>query len=112
MILGRALPQKREKNMPGISWEHLTELRRQIEENYKMDMTALERIARYLNGPPAAASPSAYAPGSNAVQAGPSRAMLEPPAPPAPAPTSAEPEQQVSDELTGSLRALFSAHYK
>jgi len=91
--------------MSGITWEQLDELLRQLEDDYKMDMAALERLSRRCSGAPATASALAEMAVSNGAQPGPSRVT---PAPPAPLTATARAPELQPDELAGSLRAMFS----
>jgi hypothetical protein len=91
--------------MSGITLEQLNELRRQIEEDYRMDMAALERLSRRWSDAPVTSSVPAEVPVSNGAQLGASRVNSAPPAPLAP--TFRAPESQ-PDELDGSLRAMFA----
>jgi hypothetical protein len=91
--------------------EQLDVLRRQIEEEYKLDMAAIERLqrrfmtasaapsGRSLSSPPAIAAPPAYL-------------APVPEAPIAPAPVVELPQDRQPDELTGTLRAMFSGQRK
>jgi hypothetical protein len=106
-ILIRPYPQMGEK-MSGITLEQLDELLRQIEEDYRMDMAALERLSRRCNSAPATAS-APDMPVSNSTQPGPSRVKSAPPAPVATASRVPEPQP---DELAGSLRAMFASSRK
>jgi hypothetical protein len=83
----------------------LDELRRQIEEDYKVDLAALEHLLRRFSGASTTASAPASMPVSNGAQMGPSRVKSAPPAPPAPASDAPE---RLSDEVDGSLRAMFA----
>jgi hypothetical protein len=95
------------KKMPGILWEQLDELRRQIEEDYRMDMAAIERLSRYFSGAPATASAPSYMPVSNGAQLGPSRVKS---APPAPLTLTSDAPERRPDELGDSLRAMFASN--
>jgi hypothetical protein len=90
--------------MSGVR-EQLDELRRQIEEDYRVDLAALEHLLRRFSGAPTTASAAASMPVSNGAPMGPSRVKSAEPAPPALA--SDGPERQ-SDEVDGSLRAMFA----
>jgi hypothetical protein len=65
--------------MSCIIWEQLDELRRQIEEDYRMDMATLEHLLQRFSGAPATASAPAYMPILNGAQLGPSRVKSAPP---------------------------------
>ena len=85
-------------------WEKLNELRRQIEEDYRVDMAALDRLSRHFSSAPATISAPGNMPVSNGAHPSPSIVNS------APAPrtrTSDAPERQ-PDELDGSLRSMFS----
>ena len=83
--------------------DQLDALRRQVEEDYRLDIAAIERLQRrfsiVLPGVPAA-SYSSSANGSN----GESRATI-------PAP-QATPAVSHHDELEGSLRSMFTSSRK
>ena len=91
--------------MSGILSESLDELRRQIEEEHRLDMAALEHVLRRFSGLPATASAPANMPLSNGAERGSSRVKSAPPGRPAPA--SKAPERQ-SDEGDASLSAMFA----
>ncbi|UWZ82760.1 hypothetical protein [Occallatibacter riparius] len=93
--------------------DQLEALKRQIEEEYKLDIAAIERLqrrvglgssssnGRSLGSTPAvsAATPSYLAP---VVEAAPAPA----------APVVELPQERQPDELTGTLRAMFSGQRK
>jgi hypothetical protein len=91
--------------------EQLEALRRQVEEDYKLDIAAIERLLRRY---PAASS---HIPSSNVPYTASSTprgwtevdSRLEPPSP-VPPPTG--PSERKSDELEGSLRTMFSVGRK
>ena len=91
--------------MSGILSEKLDELRGQIEEEYRLDMAALEHLLRRFSGVPATASAPASMPVSNGAERGSSRVKSAPPGRPSLA--SDAPERQ-SDEVDGSLRSMFA----
>jgi hypothetical protein len=80
-------------------------MRRQVEDDFKLDMAAIDRLERRFMGAAASApaAPSAPAPASSAK-------LIETLAPSGPAPESRG--QEAPDELTGSLRAMFSNYRK
>ena len=84
--------------MPGLNREQLEALRRQVEEDYKLDLAAIERLQRRFI--PQGAPPSHLNTGTVNETHGPVLAMPE-----------SQPEPQ-PDELTGSLRAMFSNYRK
>jgi len=94
--------------MPGTVLEQLNELRRQIEEDYRMDMAALERLSRHSGHAPATASASGPIPVSNSAQLAASWVKSAPPA--TPLTNSKAPEPQ-PDDLDSSLRTMF-ANYR
>ena len=100
--------------------EQLEALRRQVEEDYKLDIAAIERLQRRFQGASSSFSsiPSASVPVNNV----PVSAYTSPnewsnfesridPANPAP-PPSAAPADRRSDALEGSLRTMFSSGRK
>jgi len=84
--------------MPGLNREQLETLRRQVEEDYKLDLAAIERLQRRFIAP--AANPLPAMGGAASEIHGPVLAMPE-----------SQPEPQ-ADELTGTLRAMFSNYRK
>lgn len=88
----------------GLSREQLDALRRQIEEDYRLDMAAIERLQRRFVGSAPAPSfqqPSNLPPISGGVETiGQALPKADPPR---------EPQ---TDELAGSLRAMFSSQRK
>ena len=92
--------------MSGILPENLDELRRQVEEDYRLDMAALEHLSRRFSGAAAADSAAAYMPASNGAERGASRGRSAPPAPRAVA------SDAQSEEADGSLRSMFPRNPK
>ncbi len=90
--------------MAGFSREQLDALRRQIEEDYRLDMAALERLQRrFSNSAPAPSYPSSgLAPAGNTIE------TLGSALPP----KQELPREPQADELAGSLRAMFSSQRK
>jgi hypothetical protein len=97
--------------------EQLESLKRQIEEEYKLDMAAIERLQRRFMIPSSGSSSSNRDTGSNgrslssaSVSSLPS--YMAPSASSEPATESAPivelPQERQPDELTGTLRAMFS----
>jgi len=95
--------------------EQLDALRRQVEEDYRLDLAAIERLQRRflgvtsaipssapINAPSNSAPVSAYAPGKWSEE---DESRFDPPTPSAP--PSAPPDRQ-RDELEGSLRNMFN----
>jgi hypothetical protein len=84
--------------MAVLDREQLEALRRQIEEDYRLDLAAIERLQRrfIVSG----SSHSSGIGGSTAEARGPVLATLEAQADPQP------------DELTNTLRGMFSSHRK
>jgi hypothetical protein len=91
--------------------EQLESLKRQIEEEYKLDMAAIERLQRRfgLGSAPAGGRSLSSAP---AVAAAPAYLTPVPEAPVAAAPVVELPQERQPDELTGTLRAMFSGQRK
>jgi len=103
--------------MTGLTRDQLEALRRQIEEDYRMDIAAIDRLMRRFSFSGVSTPAPVYSPASNAAPL--SGAPLNgsvlvdatAPAPqPAPLP-SASPEPQ-NDELAGSIRAMFNSYRK
>jgi hypothetical protein len=90
--------------------DQLDALKRQIEEEYKLDMAAIERLQRRFmtsNGGSTGRSLASPSP----VSAAP--AFLAPVAEaPIAAPVVELPQERQPDELTGTLRAMFSGQRK
>jgi hypothetical protein len=82
--------------MANLDREQLEALRRQVEEDYRLDLAAIERLQRRFIG--ANTNTSSVNIGTISEIRG---AAL-----PAPEP-QAQPDQ---DELTGTLRSMFSSH--
>ena len=92
--------------MPNMDWEQLEALKRQLEEDYRMDIAAIERLQRRFKAASgsAAVMPAAPVPVVHNVS------VMETPAP---APPKPEPTNQAEpDELTTSLRSMFSTYRK
>jgi hypothetical protein len=87
--------------------EQLEALKRQIEEDYRLDITAIERLLRRYQ----AGSASGRSLGGTAVTAAPT--YLSPAIESRPEPAAASvielPQERKPDELTGTLRAMFSS---
>jgi hypothetical protein len=91
--------------------EQLDVLKRQIEEEYKLDMAAIERLQRRFmaaGGAPSGRSLSS----APAVTAPPAYLAPVPEASSTPAPVVELPQDRQPDELTGTLRAMFSGQRK
>lgn len=91
--------------------EQLEALRRQVEEDYKLDMAAIERLLRRHS---AASSPTLSSPPNNSAYSAPSwraeaESRIEPPSPGLP--TSGNDEGK-SDDLAGSIRTMFNGGRK
>lgn len=87
--------------------EQLEALKRQIEEEYRLDMAAVERLERRFMDAGSAPSGGRSLPSSAVVTAAPS--YLAPAPEPAPSASTVElPQERQPDELTGTLRAMFS----
>jgi len=82
--------------MSGLDREQLEVLRRQIEEDYRLDMAAIDRLQRRFM-----TSASVVSPVSNGPVAERNITVLPSPEPP----VEAQP-----DELTNTLRGMFSSH--
>jgi hypothetical protein len=97
--------------------EQLEALKRQIEEEYKLDMAAIERLQRRFMIPSSGSSNSNRDTGSNgrSLSAAPVSSLpsyMAPSAASEPATESSPivelPQERQPDELTGTLRAMFS----
>lgn len=87
----------------GLSREQLDALRRQIEEDYRLDMAAIERLQRrFASSAPAPNFQQGSLPplGGGVENVGQALPKADPPR---------EPQ---TDELAGSLRAMFSSQRK
>jgi len=89
--------------------EQLEALKRQIEEEYKLDMAAIERLQRRFGLGSAPANGRSLSP-AQAVSAAPAYLAPVPEAPAAP--VVELPQERQPDELTGTLRAMFSGQRK
>ena len=95
--------------------EHLEALRRQVEEDYKLDIAAIERLQRRFqdlsssiprNGAPGKSEPlGSYSSTSE-------WSSLERVAPPSSAVAPPVPSERPNDELVGSLRSVFNNNRK
>ncbi len=85
------------------SLEQLETLRRQVEEDYKLDMAAIDRLQRRFN--------DAMAGGSRILAPMVEKQPVVQPASVAPVPT-VDARAQQPDELTESLRTMFSSYRK
>lgn len=119
--------------MTGFSRDQLEALRRQIEEDYRFDVAAIDRLLRRFSAQGAPAP--MYASGPTGTPLGAPVAEMAPPAPlpaapayspvlaaapmpasivetssPAPLPPAAQ--EQQPDELAGSIRAMFASYRK
>ena len=93
--------------------EQLDALKRQIEEEYKLDMAAIERLQRRFMTASGASSGRSLSTAAAAVAASPAYLAPVPEASaPAPAPVVELPQDRQPDELTGTLRAMFSGQRK
>jgi hypothetical protein len=90
--------------------EQLEALKRQIEDEYKLDMAAIERLQRRFGLGSAPANGRSLSP-APAVSAAPAYLAPVPEAPTA-APVVELPQERQPDELTGTLRAMFSGQRK
>jgi hypothetical protein len=88
----------------------LEALRRQVEEDYKLDIAAIERLQRRLGGG-SKGSVSAVDRAERAER-GERQAAAEPNASSQPQGHEARGQQAAPDELTESLRSMFSSYRK
>jgi hypothetical protein len=88
-------------SMPGIDKDQLELLKRQIEEEYRLDMAAVDRLQRRFSGLSANGNLSPQ------LAATPAPLMIETPASPLPTLESLGHSQQ--DDITSSLRTMFSS---
>lgn len=91
----------------GFTREQLDALRRQIEEDYRLDVAAIERLQRRFSAAPASAPANNYPPPGMSSM-GSTIETLGTPLPPK-VDVNRDPQ---NDELTGSLRAMFSSQRK
>ncbi len=85
--------------MTGLGREQLEAFRRQVEEDYRLDIAAIERLQRRFVGQDTKISAASFLSGNNGPvneTHGSALPALEPLTPPQP------------DELTGTLRTMFS----
>lgn len=91
--------------MPSLDREQILAMKRQLEEEFRMDMAAIERLERRFvkDSPPVAA----VLPPSNV-------AVLETRtvSAPRPEPVQEAVHQPAADELEGTLRSMFSSYRK
>jgi hypothetical protein len=87
----------------GLDREQLEALRRQVDEDYKLDVAAIERFQRRFTSGNANSPAIASAPPATTATVSEIRGAAVVPIP--------EPVGQVEpDELTGSLRSMFSTY--
>lgn len=95
--------------MAGFDREQLDTLKRQVEDDYRLDLAAIERIQRRFFNASINAAPTGLTPGNLPTWT---------PAPASDTQGSVLPRMETtsiegqSDELTGTLRAMFSTHRK
>jgi hypothetical protein len=92
--------------------EQLEALRRQVEEDYKLDLAAIERLLRRHSGSSSSTSSSAPNSGTLGTHSAPSwrsdaESRIEPPSP---AVSSSGHEEEKNDDLAGSIRSIFSSN--
>jgi hypothetical protein len=88
--------------------EQLETLKRQIEEEYRLDMAAIERLQRRFMAAGGTSSSGRSLPSTGNVNSAPSYLAPVPEAQPAALPIVELPQERQPDELTGTLRAMFS----
>jgi hypothetical protein len=90
--------------------EQLDALKRQIEEEYRLDMAAIERLQRRFmhSGTSSSSSSSNGRSLASAATASPSYLVPGPDSQAAASPVLELPQERQPDELTGTLRAMFS----
>jgi hypothetical protein len=86
--------------MSGLDRDHLEALRLQMEEDYRLDIAAIERLQRRFLRPSSSTPSSNYSSPSNGSKDEPRNTVLPP--------QSAAVEPQ-SDELVDSLRSIITA---
>jgi hypothetical protein len=88
--------------------EQLEALRRQVEEDYKLDIAAIDRLLRRCAAASSPISSGNIPLGGSSEPKGRSEveSRFEPPSPVLPC---SGPAERKSDELVGSLRTIFSA---
>jgi hypothetical protein len=87
-------------SMPAFEKDQLELMKRQIEEEYRLDMAAIERLQRRITGHGATGSHASH------LAAAPAPLMIETPAAPLPTLESLGSQQ---DDITSSLRTMFSS---
>ncbi len=86
----------------GLDKEQIEALKRQVEEDYKLDIAAIERFQRrFTNGNTSSPASTNPPPATTATVSEIRQAVV-----PIPEPAG----QSESDELTGSLRSMFSTY--
>lgn len=96
--------------MAGLDREQLEALRRQVEEDYRLDITAIERMQRRFIGQTSNPPAASFSSGNGSYSSGSNGSVTE--ARGAALPTLETRVQAQPDELTGSLRTMFSSHLK
>lgn len=91
--------------MPSLDREQILAMKRQLEEEFRMDMAAIERLERRFVKDSAPAT--AVLPPSN-VSVLETRTVSAP----RPEPRQEVPPQPAADELEGTLRSMFSSYRK
>jgi hypothetical protein len=93
--------------------EQLDALKRQIEEEYKLDMAAIERLQRrFMTAGGSNGGGRSLSTATSAVSAAPAYLAPVPEVASSPAPIVELPQERQPDELTGTLRAMFSGQRK
>jgi hypothetical protein len=88
--------------MAALDREQLEALRRQVEEDYKLDVAAIERFQRRFTGGNTNSPAVPSSPPTTTATVSEIRGLVVP----IPEPTG----QAEPDELTGSLRSMFSTY--
>ena len=89
--------------MAGLDREQLDALRQQVEEDFRLDMAAIERLQRRFGAGSFSTPATSVSSANNGSAVEPRATVL------APVPGLPEPQ---SDELTGSIRAMFNTYRK
>jgi hypothetical protein len=89
--------------------EQLEILRRQVEEDYNLDIAAIERLQRRFMGS-SDSTPSDNVPANGSSSANERSTVDSRTEPPEPALPPFAPAERKRDELEGSLRTIFGAH--
>jgi hypothetical protein len=93
-----------------LDHEQLETLKRQIEEEYRLDMAAIERLQRrFMSSTTSGNGVGRSFASSSAIVSTPTYSAPSPEPQSAASPAGELPQERQPDELTGTLRAMFSS---